>query len=98
VGENGFDSGGRGTDPATGFDALKIGEGQASIRGCFENGCGDLSGAVTYDSLLTVRQKTRCVSRESVEGVGLLRRMETVMAGGRDPVPGDERAGVVHYV
>ena len=75
-GENGFDSGGRGINTAIGFDALEIGEGQASIRGCFENGCRDLSGAVTYDSLLTVRQKTRCVSRESVEGVGLLLRMD----------------------
>jgi len=98
-GENCHDSGSRSVDSVVEFDTLEVGEGQASISGCFENGYRDISRVVAYDSFLIVRQNAGCVLRELVEGVDLLRGMESdgveaVVAGGRDPAPGGEGTGI----
>lgn len=45
-GENGYNSGGRSANPVIEFDTLEVREGQASMSGCFENGCRDVSGVV----------------------------------------------------
>lgn len=98
-GEDCHDSGSRSVDSVIEFDTLEVGEGQASLCGCFENGCRNASGVVAYDSLLIVWQNAGCVLRELVEGVDLLRGMESdgleaVVAGGRNPTPGGESAGI----
>ena len=98
-GEDCHDSGGGSAYSVIEFDALEVGEGQACISGCFKNGGRDVSGVIAYDSLLIVRQNAGCVLGELVEGVDLLRGMESdglepVVAGGRDPAPGGESTGI----
>ena len=98
-GEDGYDPGGRSVNSVVEFDTLEVGEGQASIGGRFEDRCRNVSGVVAYDSLLIVRQKTGGFLGELVEGIDLLRGMETngvetVEASGRDPFPGGESTGV----